>query len=58
MDAEFARRVKIVLRDLNIVLYYKIQRIKEEMDYYPHRTNALVIQHYLTNYETLEKLLG
>jgi hypothetical protein len=58
MDVEFARRVKIVLRDLNIVLYYKIQSIKEEMDYYSHRTNALVIQHYITNYETLEKLLG
>jgi hypothetical protein len=57
-DVEFIRRVRKVMMDNNIVLYYKVQKIKEDMDYNPYHLNAIFIQHYLVNYAVLEKLLG
>ena len=56
-DVEFIRRVRKVMMDNNIVLYYKVQKIKEDMDYYENHLNPLFIQHYLTNYEKLHQLL-
>jgi hypothetical protein len=57
-DVEFIRRVRKVMMDNNIVLYYKVQKIKEDMGYYDSHINAIFIQHYLTNYEKLQQLLG
>jgi hypothetical protein len=57
-DKEFSRRVRKVMMDNNIILYYKVQKIKEEMGYYDHHINALFIQQYLVNYEKLQQLLG
>jgi hypothetical protein len=57
-DAEFIRKVRKVMMDNNIILYYKVQKIKEDMGYYDRHINAIFIQQYLTNYEQLQRLLG
>jgi hypothetical protein len=57
-DTEFIRRIKKMLRDVNVVLFYKIQDLKEDMKCDEAYLNSMFLQYYLTNYQNLQQLLG
>jgi hypothetical protein len=55
----FTKEIKNILKQNNILLYYKIRMVKEQLEIQDESFyNEVFIQHYILNFTAMSKLLN